>query len=50
MIHRNAAYCAPFKVGSLQTIDKPHDIVGAACRLPVEEFFWGHLVVLTIRG
>jgi len=46
MIHRNASDCAPFKIGSLKTIDQTHDIVCATCSLPVEKFFWGHFVIL----
>lgn len=48
MIHRNAAYRAPFKIGSLKTIDQTHDIVCATCSLPVENYFGvilGSLVV-----
>jgi hypothetical protein len=50
MIHRDVAYCAPFKIGSLKTIDQTHDIVCAACSLPVEKFLWGHVVILSTLG
>ena len=46
MIHRNASDCAPSEIGSLKTIDKTHDIVCAACSLPVKKFLWGHFVIL----
>ncbi len=46
MIHGNAAYCAPSDIGSLKTIDKPHDIVCAAGRLPIVKFLWGHFTIL----
>jgi hypothetical protein len=47
VVHSNAFDRAPMQFGSLQRIDHPHHIVGAARCLPIVELSSGHLVECT---
>jgi len=48
VIHGDTTDSAPGDIRSFEAIHEPHDVVGAAGRLPVEKLLRGHNLILTM--